>query len=153
MARSNQDETQITEVHDAILHRDLPRLQRALAPDPRRLSNAELDCGLSPLNHAIFTDFHEGIAELLAAGSVAAHVDGQGSLPMHSAAVREGYVPITTMLLAHGANINQTSRFGLTALDIALSLGDNARIDYLKSVGGISGRKPDRTSSWGPTLN
>lgn len=140
--QSNETDSRIIALHDAIRHQDIAAVEQAVASaDRAAVANGAID-GTTPLNHAIHGGFVQAVEALLRAGANPAHMDANGQNPLHYAVIGERGKEMTELLLAHDAPINATTRYGLTPLDIARAFENEPVRGLLESRGGRAGRKP-----------
>jgi ankyrin repeat protein len=99
------------------------------------VSAAADDLGATPLHDAVWLGQLETVRSLVAGGADvnARHLEG-GSTPLHFAAA-QGRAEIALLLIEHGADVNAATKYGDTALAIAIRRADQEIMNILLGHG------------------
>jgi ankyrin repeat protein len=126
-----------TPLFHAIRHKKLCSVEFLIKSGARvNIVCRQESCMVTPLTEAILNDFEGGIKVLLenrADVSAASEFNEGREPPLHTASKR-GKVPITRMLLDHGADVNRQIEGGWTALHFAARNGNEDVVKLLVEV-------------------
>lgn len=124
------------DVFEAAAVGDAPRLRELLRADPLAVHGFTPD-GWTPLHLAAFFGRADTVDILLAAGADLRAVsrNHEGNMPLHAALAGRGVGRISTMLLAHGADVRATDAGGHTALHHAAFRDDVGLVNTLLAHG------------------
>jgi ankyrin repeat protein len=124
------------DVFEAAAVGDAARLRALLRADPGLLRGFTPD-GWTPLHLAAFFGRADAVDVLLAAGADVRAVsrNHEGSMPLHAALAGRGVGRITTVLLAHGADVRAPDAGGHTALHHAAFRDDVGLVNTILAHG------------------
>ena len=124
------------DVFEAAAVGDAARLRELLRADPGAVRGFTPD-GWTPLHLAAFFGRADAVDVLLAAGADlrAASRNHEGNMPLHAALAGRGVGRISTMLLAHGADVRALDAGGHTALHHAAFRDDVGLVNTILARG------------------
>jgi ankyrin repeat protein len=122
-------------IHDAAKVGDLSLVKRLLngGADINQHDNSN---GMTPLFYAVITGHNDIVAYLLLKGADVHAVTAHGETILHVAA-SAGNVGAARLLRKHVDDINQADGYGVTPLDVAISLGRRDYVAYLIDAGAM----------------